>query len=79
MYSPGTPKEHHSWTRGIIRKTIARSENGTRALHVVTINGFKWDQESDWGEYDGVPEVLGREVDGGSELEFVDTWPRRHA
>lgn len=78
FHDSGSAREHESWTRGVIRQTLARHKSGSFAVHVVTITGFKWDCEAPWGSYDGVPEVLGREVNGSSELEFIDTWPRRN-
>ena len=69
----GSREEHESWARGIIRETIARSRDGRHAVHIVAINAFKWDFDAPWGPYDGVPEVLGRETDGISELEWIDS------
>jgi hypothetical protein len=78
FYDPGSRREHESWQRGIIRQTIARDRKGRHAVHVVALNAHKWDRDSPWGSYDGVPEVLGRETNGSPELEWIDTWPRRH-
>lgn len=78
FYDPGSQREHESWTRGKIVRTLARHKSGSPAVHVVKIDGFKWDNAALWGPYDGVPEVLGREHNGNSELEFIDTWPKRN-
>ncbi len=78
MYDPGSKREHESWTRGKIRETLARHRTLKAAVHVVTIDGLKWDKDAPWGPYDGVPEVIARENNGSSELEFIDTWPRRN-
>lgn len=78
FYNPGDSREHESWTRGVIRATTACHKDGAYAVHIVRINGFKWDREAEWSMYDGVPECLGREVNGKTELEFIDTWPRRN-
>jgi hypothetical protein len=75
FYDPGSVREHESWQRGTIRKTLVQA--GATAIHIVTINAHKWDLEAPWGLYDGVPELLGRETDGNPDLEFLDTWPRR--
>jgi hypothetical protein len=76
FYDPGTNREHESWQRGTIRETIARNPTGRQAVHVVRINAHKWDRDAPWGPYDGVPEVIGRETDGNSELVWIDQWPR---
>lgn len=78
FYDPGSKREHESWSRGKIVRTLIRHTSGSPAVHVVKIDGFKWDKEADWGPYDGVPECIGRERDGNPELEFIDTWPRRN-
>ena len=49
MHSPGTIDEHESWTRGVIRETLAVSKDGTYALHVVRNDAFKWDLDAPWG------------------------------
>jgi hypothetical protein len=74
FYNPGTLGEHESWNRGVIRQTVIRNPRKWLALHVVTLNAHKWDYLDEWGPYDGVPEVLGRETDGNPELEFLCTW-----
>lgn len=76
MYSPGWKREHESWTRGVIRETLPDKLMGV-PVHVVTINGFKWDREAAFGPYDGVPEVIACEAGclPPGELQFLNQWP----
>jgi hypothetical protein len=69
--------EGESWSRGVILDTIAQHPSDSHAVHVINVNAFKWEKRDQWGAYDGVPQILAREVKGQSELTFVDTWPRR--
>jgi hypothetical protein len=71
FHNPGNKREHESWQCGVIVKTIARYVGIGKALHVVRLDAHKWDAEAPWGPYDGVPEVIGREVNGRTELEWV--------
>ena len=73
FHNPASRREEECWQRGIIRKTIARSQDGVHAVHIVALNAHKWKGDPDWGPYDGVPEVLGRETNGSTELEFLRT------
>ena len=77
LYDPGSADEHESWMRGRIRATLSSCRLQPTAVHILSINGFKWDRDAPWGPYDGVPECIARETDGSSELEWIDTWPRR--
>lgn len=83
LYNPGERGEHESWTRGVVAQTIM---HGGQLVHVVRVNGFKWDEADTWGDYDGVPEVIAiqapeDELDSVDphlpRLKFVDTWPPR--
>lgn len=78
MHDPGSAEEHESWCRGVIRETQPNKLAG-RLVHVVTINGFKWDAWAPWGTYDGVPECLAVEAPGLSagEVLFLDVRPPR--
>jgi hypothetical protein len=73
----GDPTE--TWLRGIVRRTLARNEESGHAVHVIEVQQFKWAAADAWGYYDGVPEVLAREIPQKFELEWLDTWPRRSA
>ena len=78
MYDPGSKRDHESWTRGVIRETLPDKLMGVgRAVHVIAINGFKWDRGAAWGPYDGVPEVIACEAGGlaPGELQFLEIWP----
>lgn len=76
---PALPNESEdTWLRGVVRRTLARNERTGHAVHVVEVEQFKWAAVDAWGEYDGVPEILAREVPRTAVLEWVDTWPRRY-
>ena len=77
-YDPGSKREHESWTRGVIRETLPKLYFG-HPVHIVTINGFKWDRDAPWGPSDGVPEMLVYEKHGlePGEVEWLDTYPPR--
>lgn len=67
-----------TWLEGRIVDTLTRSRNHSHALHVVRALRFKWEHDDPWGPYTGVPKMLARETSGVEELEWLDTWPRRH-
>ena len=75
-YSGPVLPEPATWLRGTITKTLEAHPSGCHAVHVVRVDAFKWQQKDPWGIYDGVPDVMAREMRGGDELEFIDTWPR---
>lgn len=77
IYDPGSKREHESWTRGIIIQTLAGNRNCSHPVHVVRINGMKWDKNAPWGAYDGVPEVMAREHNGSTELGWEGVWTCR--
>jgi len=83
FYDPGSRKEHESWQHGRIVETLElRAEFASGVVtaarvHIVAIDGHKWEREAPWGPYDGLPFSIGSEVDG-SRLAFrgaLSNWP----
>lgn len=71
-YNPGSYREHESWTRGVITETLRTEIDG--AIHLVMINGFKWDSGVAFGEHGGNPEMIVREHPFGcAEVEFLES------
>lgn len=71
-YNPGDRREHESWTRGVIIETLTSSAHC--AVHLVKIDGFKWDALAPFGAHDGNPEMIVRERPfGNSNVEFLES------
>jgi Mlc titration factor MtfA (ptsG expression regulator) len=76
FHNPGSAEEHESWTRGRIVRTLKRSQQGydRYSFHLVKCDAHKWDADAPWGDYDGVPLVVGQDKNGAAELDFLGRW-----